>query len=109
MAVLPLKPVPSLIGAVVGASLFIVPRAVAGPSGVLILLAVYTGVVLVAYLVSSFTVGDAAGEFCRGLLIGATAAMNWVVASVVFPKIFGASAGTILAVIVALATLLAHG
>jgi len=100
MAALPLKPVPSLIGAVAGASVLIVPRALAGPSGVLTLLAVYTGIVLLAYIIGSVTVGDAPGEFFRGLLIGATAAMNWAVASVVFPKMFGASAGTILAVIV---------
>jgi len=100
MAALPLRPVPSLIGAVVGASLLIVPRAAAGPSGVLILLAVYAGIVLLAYIIASVTVGDAPGELCRGLLIGATAAMNWAVASVVFPNVFGASAGPILAIIV---------
>ena len=100
MAALPLKPVPSLIGAVVGASVLVVPRALAGPSGVLILLAVYAGIVLLAYIIGSVTVGDAPGEVFRGLLIGATAAMNWAVASVVFPRMFGASAGTILAIIV---------
>ena len=98
--ILALKPVPALIGAVSGAVIFIVPRAIAGPSAVLLLLAMYTGVVLVAYLIGAFTIGDAPGEVCRGLLIGATAAMNWAVASVLFPHVFGGTAGTILAIIV---------
>jgi len=97
---LALKPVPALIGAVVGAAIFVVSRVAVAHSGLLILLEIYTGIVAVAYVVGSLTIGDAPGEACRGLLIGATAAMNWAVASIVFPTLFGSGAGTVLAIIV---------
>jgi hypothetical protein len=100
MAGLPLKPVPALIGGAVGATIFLIPRLIAGHSGVFILIGVYAGIVLIAYIIGAATVGGSAGEFFRGLLIGATAAMNWAVASIVYPKIFGAPAGTIIALIV---------
>ena len=99
MAGLPLKPVPTLIGGAAGAVLLLVPRLIAGHSGVLILLGVYAGIVLIAYIIAALTVGDWTGEFFRGLLIGATSAMNWAVASIVYPGLFGASAGAIIAVI----------
>lgn len=98
-SVLDLKPLPAVIGAVVGAAALVIPRAVAGSAGLLMLLAVYTLIVLVGYLVASFTIGDTVGEICRGVLLGATAAMNWAVASVLFPKVFGAAAGSILAIV----------
>lgn len=99
MAGLQLKPVPTLIGAAVGAAIFLIAGILVGHSGVLILLAVYTAIVLIAYIIGSVTVGDSAGEFFRGLLIGATAAMNWAVASIVYAKLFGTPVGTVLAVI----------
>lgn len=90
---LALKPIPALIGAVSSAAVFIVARVLAGPSAVWILLAVYAGVVLVAYLIGAGTVGGATGEVCRGLLIGATAAMNWAVGSVLFPMVLAVVLG----------------
>jgi hypothetical protein len=89
---LSLKPLAALIGAVAGAAIFLVPRLIAGHSGVLILLAVYVGIVLIAYVIATVTLGSFAAEFVRGLMIGATAAMNWAVGSIVY--------GTILATIV---------
>lgn len=89
---LDVKPVPALIGAAAGATVFLIPGLLVANLGVLILLGVYTGIVLIAYIIGTVTIGDWAGEFCRGLLIGATAAMNLAVGSKVY--------GTILAVIV---------
>jgi len=97
---LDLKPVPALIGGAVGAVSFLLPSIFVVDLGVLILLGIYTAIVLVAYVIGSLTVGDSAGEFCRGLLIGATAAMNLGLASLVYGKLFGSPGGTILAVIV---------
>ena len=99
VAALPVKPVAALIGGAVGAVVFLVPRLLAGPSGALILLAVYTGIVLIAYIIAAVTMGDFAGEFFRGLLIGATAAMNWAVASILYPKLLGTPVGTVFALI----------
>ena len=99
MTALPVKPVATLIGGAVGAVIFLVPRIIAGHSGTLILLAVYTGIVLIAYIIGAVTIGDFAGEFFRGLLIGATAAMNWAVGSILYPSLFGSAVGAILAII----------
>ena len=99
MTAIPVKPVATLTGSAVGAAIFLVPRILAGHSGVLILLAVYTGIVLIAYIIGTVTIGGIAGEFFRGLLIGATAAMNWAVASILYSKLFGTPVGTVFAVI----------
>lgn len=96
---LAVKPIATLIGGVAGAVLFLVPRLLAGHSGILILLAVYVGVVAIAYSIATAMMGGVVGESCRGLLIGATAAMNWAVASIVYEKLFGAPVGIILALI----------
>ena len=96
--VLDVKPLPAVIGAASGAAVVVIPRAVAGSSGLSMILAVYAVIMLVGYIVASLTVGDTVGEICRGVLLGATAAMNWAIASVLFPKLFGA-AGVVLAII----------
>jgi hypothetical protein len=84
---LDVKPVPTLIGAAVGAAVFLIPGLLVANLGVLILLGIYTGVVLIAYIIGTVTMGDWAGEFCRGFLIGATAALNLAIGSKVYGPI----------------------
>jgi MFS family permease len=99
MAHFAIKPSRAFIGAAIGAGLFVV-------LGLLVdtlwpLLLVYAAVVLLGYIVGAATVGTSAGEFFRGLLIGTSAAVNFAVASVVFPEVFGPDAGVVLAIVVA--------
>jgi hypothetical protein len=91
---LALKPVPALIGAAAGAAVFLIPGLLVTNLGVLILLAVYTGIVLIAYIVGTVTLGDWTGELCRGIMIGATAAMNLAIGS----KLYGPILAVILSV-----------
>jgi hypothetical protein len=95
MAQHPIKPGSAFLGAVIGVAIFV-------PLGLLLhpiwtVLLVYGAAILLAYIVGAATVGTAAGEFFRGLLIGANAAVNWAIAWVLFPKLFGPGVGVILA------------
>jgi len=99
VAHLAIKPSRAFIGAAIGAVLFVVLGLLLDT--IWILLLVYGVVVLLGYIVGSATIGTSAGEFVRGLLIGTNAAVNFAVASVVFPGVFGPDAGIVLAIIVA--------
>ena len=98
MAQLAIKPSIAFIGAAIGAAVFVLLSLLL-PS-IWILLLVYAAVVLLGYILGAATVGTGPGEFFRGLLIGTNAAVNWAIASLVFPAIFGPGAGTILAIAV---------
>jgi len=104
MANFQIKTVPAIIGAGVGAVAFVLLNALL-PS-IWILLLVYAAVMLLGYIVGAVTVGNSGGEFFRGLLIGTNAAVNWAVAAIVFPKIFGSPLGAILAIVVGIYPLL---
>jgi hypothetical protein len=97
MAGLAIKPSIAMIGAAIGAAAIVVPHSLA--VGIWPLLLLYAGLVVVAYIVGAITVGNAAGEIFRGLLIGANAAMNWALAAIVYPTMLGEPAGTIVAVV----------
>lgn len=99
MAQLAIKPSIAFIGAAIGAAVFVLLSLLL-PS-IWILLLVYAAVVLLGYILGAATVGSGPGEFFRGLLIGTNAAVNWAIASVVFPAIFGPGAGTVLAIVLA--------
>jgi hypothetical protein len=99
MAQLAIKPSIAFIGAAIGAALFVLVNLLL--QSIWILLLVYAAVAVLGYILAAVTVGTSAGEFFRGLLIGANSAVNWAVASVVFPKVFGQGAGTVLAIVVA--------
>ena len=94
----------SIIGTGIGAVVFVVLSAVL-PS-IWITLLIYAAVVLVGYIIGSFTLGNAVGEFFRGLLIGSNAALNWAVAAIVFPHIVGPALGAILPIVIAIVPLL---
>ena len=83
----------SIIGTGVGAVAFVVLSALL-PS-IWVTLLIYAAVVLLGYILGSVTLGNVAGEFFRGLLIGANAAVNWAVAAIVFPHLLGPVPGAI--------------
>ena len=94
----------AIIGAGVGAVAFVVLNALL-PS-IWIVLLVYAAIVLLAYILGSVTVGNRAGEFFRGLMIGASSAVNWAIAAIVFPRIIGQPLGAVLAIVVGIVPLL---
>jgi hypothetical protein len=87
MALLPIKPAPAFLGAVIGAAVFVLLNLLL--HSLLPVLLSYLAVVLIGYIVCSATVGDAAGEFFRGVMIGVNSAVNWVLASALFGPVFG--------------------
>jgi len=99
MAILAIKPSRAFIGAALGAASFVLLSLLV--HSLWIVLLVYAAVVLLAYVIGAATVGNSAGEVFRGLLIGSNAGINWAIAFVVFPKVFGQTAGTIMALVVA--------
>jgi len=83
---LPIKPAPAFLGAVIGAAVFVLLNVLL--HSLLPLLLSYLVVVLIGYIVCAATVGDSAGEFFRGLLVGVNSAVNWVLASALFGPVF---------------------
>jgi hypothetical protein len=102
MAALAIKPSIAAIGASVGAAVLVALRLLL-PS-LWLLLAIYGGIVLVAYLIAAVAVGRTTGEAFRGLIIGANASMNWALAAIVYPKILGDEMGAIVAIVLGVAT-----
>lgn len=97
MARLSILPSRAFIGSVIGALVFVVLGLLVDTLWLVLL--IYAAVVLLGYILGAVTVGTSAGEVFRGLLIGANAAVNFAVGSVLFPEIFGEAAGIILAII----------
>jgi hypothetical protein len=97
-----IKPSMAVIGATAGAAAIALLRLLL-PS-LWPLLVGYAGIILVAYLTGGFTKGRTTGEVCRGLIIGTNAAMNVVLAAMLFPKVLGHSVGMIVAVALGVVT-----
>lgn len=99
MARIPVKASPALIGAAIGGVAFILLGLLLKP--IWAVLGIYGGVTLLAYILGATTIGNNAGEFFRGLLIGVNAGMNWTVGAIVYPAILGPATGHIVAIVVA--------
>lgn len=75
------------------------------PNGLWIGLGVVAGVVIVSYIVATFTANNGFGEAVRGWLIGINSAANGVLGALVYGKLFGDIGGLGIGIAIGLALL----